>query len=390
VRRIGVVTVARSDFGILTPVLHRIVSHPDLELRLIASGAHLSSEFGRTVDAVTAEGFRPDVEIPMLLSADTPDAIAISTGLGVIGFAQYFAQRRPDLLVVLGDRFEMYAAALAALPFHIPVAHIHGGERSEGAIDDALRHSMTKLSHLHFVATGEYARRVAQLGEEEWRISVCGAPALDVLDSLDYMSVESLEAQFKIRLEPLPILVTFHPVTLKFESVEEDLTELLEALEMVGLPVVFTRPNADTNGRRVMRMIEDYARTRDDVYLVDNFGSLAYFSMMRIVRVLVGNSSSGLIEAPSFSLPVVNIGDRQRGRVRGENVIDVAADRDAIATAIGRATSPEFRSIAKRAHNPYRHTVSAGEIIVERLATTPLDERLIMKRFRDTEASRNQ
>jgi UDP-N-acetylglucosamine 2-epimerase (non-hydrolysing)/GDP/UDP-N,N'-diacetylbacillosamine 2-epimerase (hydrolysing) len=382
-RQIGVVTVGRSDYGIYTSVLRRIASHRDLQLRILATGAHLSPEFGHTVDLIAADGFDVDERITMLLSADTPEAIAASMGLGVIGFSQSFARRRPDILLVLGDRFEMYAAALAALPFAIPIAHIHGGEATEGAIDDALRHSMTKLSHLHFVATEAYSRRVMQLGEEAWRITVSGAPALDELETMKYLSREQLETQFGITLDPPPLLVTFHPVTLEFDEVEQQTREVLDALEAVGRPVVFTLPNADTNGRTVIRMINQYAEAHANARVVPNFGQHAYFSMMRLVPAMVGNSSSGLIEAASFGLPVVNVGNRQRGRVRGSNVIDVTNDRRKIRAAIQRACSPSFREVAKRSKNPYRPRRSASEIIVDKLATIPLDARLIVKTFHD-------
>ena len=365
------------------PVLRRIAAHPDLELRILVSGAHLSPEFGHTVDRIIEDGFNVDERITALLSADTPDAIAISTALGVIGFAQSFRRRKPDILMVLGDRFEMYAAALAALPFAIPVAHVHGGETTEGAIDEALRHSMTKLSHLHFVATDAYARRVVQLGEEPWRVSICGAPALENLRTIEYLSASALAEQFGVQVHPPPLLVTFHPVTLEFDQVENQMTELLAALESVGRSVVFTSPNADTNGRVVIRRIEEYVRAHGNAHFVPNFTPPAYFSMMRLAAAMVGNSSSGLIEAASFGLPVVNVGNRQRGRVRAANVIDVPNDRHSIRAGIERALSTEFREAAKRVVNPYQSARSSAEIIVKTLASVPLDARLITKKFHD-------
>ena len=385
-RNIAVVTVGRSDYGIYLPVLRAIERHSALGLHILASGAHLSPDFGHTVDRIVADGFKVDERLTTLLSADTPEAIATSTGLGVIAFAQSFARRRPDILLVLGDRYDMYAAALAALPFGIPIAHIHGGEVTEGAIDEGLRHSMTKLSHIHFVATDEYARRVIQLGEEPWRVVVSGAPALDDLESMQYLAAGELEKRFRIALDPLPLLVTFHPVTLQFEHVEWQMRELLAALEASGQPLLFTMPNADTSGRVVMRMIEEYVAAHRNAQVVANFGRQAYFSMMRLVPAMVGNSSSGIVEAASFGLPVVNIGDRQRGRMRAANVIDVSTDRAAIVEAIGRAQSPQFRERCRNTKNPYRANRAASEIIVEKLATVPLDERLRIKSFHDLPA----
>lgn len=365
-------------------MLRAISSSPQLSLRIVVSGSHLSPEFGLTVSDIENDGFLIHERINSLVSSDEPDAIVKSMGLGLMGFAQYFARERPDIVVVMGDRFDMYAAALAALPFKIPVAHIHGGELTEGAIDDALRHSMTKLSHLHFVSTEQYAARVRQLGEEPWRVTVCGAPALDHLRSLDLLSVGELASQFGIQLEPAPLLVTFHPVTLEFESAEEHMKQLLAALDDVAMPVLFTLPNADTKGRLMIRLINDFVAARTGrAQVVANFGARAYFSMMRIVPAMIGNSSSGLIEAPSFLLPVVNIGNRQRGRVRGANVIDCDTDRASITAAIAQALQSEFRESLARQSNPYDAGSPAGEAIAKVLAEVPLNHRLITKRFQD-------
>ncbi len=239
-RTIGVVTVSRSDYGSYLPVLREIREDPGLKLHLIVSGMHLSPEFGLTARAIEADGFEINDCVEMLLSSDTPEGISKSMGLGLIGFAQSYACFRPDILLVLGDRFEMHAAALAALPFKIPVAHIHGGEITEGAIDDALRHSITKLSHLHFVSTEEYARRVIQMGEEPWRVIVSGAPSLDNLFNLALLERQELQARFGLFLERDPLLVTYHPVTLEYEQTEWQVNELLAALQAFDLPVVFT------------------------------------------------------------------------------------------------------------------------------------------------------
>jgi UDP-hydrolysing UDP-N-acetyl-D-glucosamine 2-epimerase len=386
VRTIGVVTVARSDYGIYLPVLRKIQADPDLQLHLFVSGMHLSPEFGLTVGAIETDGFKVGERVEMLLSSDSPEGIAKSIGLGTIGFAQAYARYRPDILLVLGDRFEMCAAALAALPFKIPVAHIHGGEITQGAIDNALRHSITKLSHLHFVATEAYARRVAQLGEEPWRITVSGAPGLDNLSMIRLLAPEELEARYGLRLQPPPLLVTFHPVTLEHERTEWHIGELLAALDDAGLPTVFTLPNADTGGRVIQRMIAEYVEERPSAWLVDNLGTQAYFSLMAAAAAMVGNSSSGIIEAPSFGLPVVNIGTRQVGRVRGANVLDVGYKRAAILEGIRQAVRAEFRESLRQAQNPYG-CGRASSKIVERLKTVPLDDNLIIKRFYDLDVA---
>jgi UDP-hydrolysing UDP-N-acetyl-D-glucosamine 2-epimerase len=385
VRTVAVVTVARSDYGIYTPVLRRIQSHPGLSLQLIVSGMHLAPEFGRTVDAIEADGFPIAERVEMLIADDSPEAIAKSMGLGTSGIAQALARLRPDLVLVLGDRFEMHAAVVAAVPFNIPIAHIHGGEVTEGAIDDALRHSITKLSHLHFVATAQYARRVRQLGEEAWRITVSGAPALDHVGTVRLLSRDALAERFGLRLSAPPIVVTYHPVTREYEDTEWQTRELLEALAEVPLPIVFTLPNADTNGRVIIGLIEAFVAARSSAYLVPNLGTEAYLSLMACAAAMVGNSSSGLLEAPSFELPVVNIGRRQAGRVRAGNVIDVGYDRKDVADGLRRALDPGFRASLRGLRNPYGDG-RASEIIVTRLAEVAIDRRLLVKRFIDAPA----
>lgn len=381
-RTLGLVTVARSDYGIYLPLLRKIEADAQLQLRLIVSGMHLAPEFGRTIEVIERDGFEIAEKVEMLVASDTPEAIAKSMGLGAIGFAQCYARLRPDLLLVLGDRFEMHAAALCALPFKIPVAHIHGGELTEGAIDDALRHSMTKLSHLHFVSTQEYARRVIQLGEEPWRVTVSGAPSLDNLQAVELLSVAELEEKFELRLDEAPLLVTYHPVTLEHEQTREQAGELLAALNSCERSIIFTAPNADTGGRVVAQMIKEYVAARASAHLVDNLGTQAYFSLMAKSAAMIGNSSSGIIEAASFNLPVVNIGNRQKGRVRGRNVIDVGSRREEIAAGIEKALRADFRASLSGTANPYGDGTAADRII-ERLKAVALDHRLLVKRFQD-------
>jgi UDP-N-acetylglucosamine 2-epimerase (non-hydrolysing)/GDP/UDP-N,N'-diacetylbacillosamine 2-epimerase (hydrolysing) len=381
-RTIGVVTVGRSDYGIYLPVLRCLQSDPELRLRLFVGGMHLSPEFGLTVRVIEADGFDIAARIEMLLSSDTPEGIAKSIGLGIVGFAQAWSQNRPDVLLVLGDRFEMMAAALAALPFKIPLAHIHGGEVTQGAMDESLRHSITKLSHLHFVATEESGRRVAQLGEEPWRITVSGAPSLDNLNRVPLLPAGELEVRFGLRLEPAPLLVTFHAVTLEYEQTELQTVELLTALAASGLPVVFTMPNADTNGRIIIRLLKEFVRTHPTAQWVDNLGTEGYFSMMACAAALVGNSSSGIIEAASFKLPVVNIGSRQCGRTRPANVIDVGYAGAEILQGIRRAVAPAFRAGLRDLVNPYGQGQAAPKIVAA-LKQVELGDRLLRKRFCD-------
>lgn len=382
-RTIGVVSVGRSDYGIYLPILKRIQNDNDLRLQLFAGGMHLRPEHGMTIKTIEADGFNVVEQIDMLTGSDTPQDIAASIGRGVIGFANAFNRFPPDILVVLGDRFEMYSAALAALPFNIPVAHIHGGELTQGAIDDSLRHSMTKLSHLHFVATERYAKRVIQLGEEPWRVVVSGAPGLDHLDTITYQELNVLESRFGIDLSKPSLLVTFHPVTLEYEQVEAQIDAVLGAIQKSEHTVLFTSPNADSGGSIVLNKIRKYVETHPNSQLVDNLGTETYFSLMRCVTAMVGNSSSGIIEAPSFKLPVVNIGTRQDGRLRADNIIDVDCNEDAILGGIKKAVGPSFGKQIGDMVNPYKQHGSASEIIADHLKNIPLDQKLRVKSFYD-------
>ena len=382
-RTVGVVTVARSDYGIYRPVLRRMATEEQLELTLFVSGMHLSPRFGMTVDAIEADGFAIAARVDMLDESDSPTAIGRSMARGIAGFADAFARSRPDLLVVLGDRFEMYCAALAALPFAIPLAHIHGGELSEGAIDDALRHSMTKLSHLHFVATDDARRRVIQMGEEPWRVTVSGAPSLDNLQSYKRFTESDLERCYGVSVGKSTLLVTFHPTTLEYQDAARQTNELLAALKSNGSPVLFTMPNADTGGSAIREGIERFLRTEQLAQAVENLGTDAYFSVLSVCAAMVGNSSSGLIEAPAFGLPVVNIGNRQRGRLKGRNVIDVDTGREEVLRGLTQALDPAFRASLRGMPNPYGDG-HAAERIVSRLRSEPLKQQLVMKSFQNT------
>lgn len=380
-RTIAVVTTSRADYGIYQPLLAAIAHDPDLRLRLIVSGMHLSAEAGLTVSEIERDGYDIAERVEVLLASDTPEGISKSMGLAVIGFAQVFSRWRPDILVVLGDRFEMHAAALAALPFKIPVAHLSGGEVTEGAIDDCLRHSLTKLSHIHFAATEPYARRILQLGEEPWRVVVAGEPGLDELRTMDYLSRQQLEARFQLQLGQPFLLVTFHPVTLEYEQAEWQIGELLAALRQTAMPVIFTQSNVDTGNRIVRQKIDEFVGN-GNARLVPSFGKQAYLSMLKLATAMVGNSSSGVGEAASFELPVVNIGTRQRGRLRTPNVIDVDYGRDEIIAAIQQATDPQFRLSLQGLKNPYE-SGAASSIIVQHLKQVPLGDVLIRKKFSD-------
>jgi len=388
-RSIGAVTTSRADFNAYRPLLKALHADPELSLKVYVSGMHLSPEFGLTVRCLEDDGIPIAERIETLLSSDTPEAIAKCMGLGLIGFSQAFSRFQPDILVVLGDRYEMFAAALAAVPFKIPIAHIGGGDLTLGAIDDVLRHSMTKLSHLHFVSTEEHARRVMQMGEAPDRVFVSGEPALDAIFVGPRFTAAELRRRYGISVEPPFLLVTFHPVTLEYEQVEWQIDELLAALNLARMPVIFTMPNADTAGRIVTARIRSWVKSHPDIgTMVDSFGGEAYYSVLARASAVVGNSSSALIEAPSFKIPAVNIGKRQSGRIRAGNVIDAAHDRGSVLAAIQKATSSDFRQPLQSLTNPYAsRTNSAVATILKALKDVELGGALLVKKFRDAASS---
>ena len=388
-KRIGVITVGRSDYGIYRPVLQRIHEDPELELMLYVSGSHLSPEFGMTVDEIRTDGFPIVHEIEMLSSSDSPQGIGKSMGAATTGFAQALSSDRPDILMILGDRFEMFGAAVAALPYAIPMAHIHGGESTEGLIDEQIRHALTKMSHIHFATTQTYADRIVQMGEEPWRVTVSGAPSLDQLGTITYLSDDELSQRIGMPLTPAPLLVTVHPVTLEFGDTERHIAEVLDALDRSRHPVVFTYPNSDTRGRIIIEAIKSYVDDHDNARVAVHLGTQAFFSLMRTAIAMVGNSSSGIIEAASFKLPVVNVGNRQKGRISGHNVVHTSPGTEDILSGICKAVSPSFNEGLNGLVNPYGDG-HAAERITSRLKTVICNTTLIQKRFHDQPNQREQ
>jgi UDP-hydrolysing UDP-N-acetyl-D-glucosamine 2-epimerase len=380
-RRVGVVTVARSDYGIYRPVLRALEGREDVQVELFVGGTHLLERFGLTVSEIERDGFAIAERVDFLDDGDSPADVAAAIGRGVVAFAGAFERNRPEVLLVLGDRFEMFAAGIAALPLALPLAHIHGGESTEGLIDEAIRHSLTKISHLHFAATEAYAQRIVQLGEEPWRVHVSGAPALDVLAGFEPLSGDDLAA-YGIRLRGPTLLVTYHPVTLAHERTADEFDALLGAVAGSGFDAVFTFPNADTSHGAIVSRLESLPDTDGRFTVVQNLGTEAYYTVMSGAAAMVGNSSSGIIEAASFGLPVVDVGIRQRGRIRARNVISAESSTDSIRTAITRAVDPEFRRALEGLVNPYGDG-HASERIAEVVATTELGEPLLLKRFHD-------
>ena len=376
-KNIGVVSVGRSDAGIYQSVLSHIQNSDLLDLQLYVTGGHLAPEFGNTWQDFEKTGIPIYRKIVSTLASDSPEAISKSLALTTLGFAESFADSAPDCLVILGDRFEMMGAALAAMPFVLPIAHIHGGETTEGAIDEAIRHSLSKLSHIHFATTEKHANRIIQLGEEPWRVHVVGAPALDTI-----LNNELSCNDVSFDTDKPFILCTYHPVTLNFKDTALDFQKVLNALHLARLPVIFTYPNSDTNGRVIIKMIEEFLITHKTSMAFDHLGIERYSMLMRKASVVVGNSSSGIIEAGSFPTPVVNIGDRQKGRVCGENVISTACVESNIVLSIKKALTSDFKIEIKDMENPYG-VGNAAPKIVEILENLVIDQRLTMKTFYD-------
>jgi GDP/UDP-N,N'-diacetylbacillosamine 2-epimerase (hydrolysing) len=371
-RKICVLTGSRADYGLLRWPMEEIRTCPDLTLQLIATGMHLSPEFGLTYREIEADGFRIDRKLEILLSSDSGAGIAKSMGLALISFADALQQLQPDVLLVLGDRFEIFAAVAAAMVARVPVAHLHGGEASEGSFDESIRHCITKMSHLHFVAAEAYRARVIQLGEDPQRVFLVGGLGADGIRRTRLLDRPALEASLGFSLGVKSLLVTFHPATLDEDSASQQMAELLAALDELGdTQLIFTMPNADTEGRALLAMVQRYVAGRPDAHAFTSLGQLRYLSCLRFVAGVVGNSSSGLTEAPTFRIGTVNIGDRQRGRLKAASVIDCAPDRESIGVALRQLFSPAFQAALADVRNPYGEG-GASEKVVAVLRTHPL------------------
>ena len=364
-KKICVVTGTRAEYGLLKPVIERINKDEELELYLIATGAHLSPEFGLTYKEIEDDGYIINKKIEMLLSADTPSSVVKSMGVGMIGFADAFADGCPDMVVILGDRYEMLAAATAAMVHRIPIAHIHGGETTEGLIDEAVRHAITKMSYLHFVATAAYRNRVIQLGESPERVFNVGALGVENIKTVKLLDKEDLEKSIDFQIGGNTVMVTYHPVTLENRSSVEQFRNLLNVLKSkTELDMIFTKANSDTDGRIINQMIDDFvAENRGRSVAHTSLGQIRYLSLLKYCSMVIGNSSSGIIEVPSFHIPTVDIGDRQRGRVASGSVIHCGTGVDDINNALCKAMQADFRQSIKNVKNPYEGENTSSGIV---------------------------
>lgn len=363
-----VVTGSRAEYGLFFPLIKKIVKSPGMQLQLIVTGMHLSHEFGLSYKQIEADGFVIDEKVDILLSADSDAAITKSTGLGLIGFADVFSRLQPDWVILLGDRFETFAAAIAAHLAKIPIIHLHGGETTEGATDEAMRHAITKMANLHFTSTEFYRKRVIQLGESPERVLNVGAIGLESIRTLKLLSKKELEKQLGFKFGKLNFLVTYHPVTLEKQTSEFHIQQLLAALDRFQhATILITMPNADANGRIITQLLKQYAeKDLGRIRLFANLGQLRYLSALQYVQVVIGNSSSGIIEVPQMHIPTINIGSRQQGRVKSKTVIDSKTDTKSIIKAIDQSLSAKFTSQCKMARNPYSKT-GTTESIIKRL-----------------------
>ena len=363
-RKICVITGTRADYGLLRWVMQGIKDDADLNLQIIATGMHLSPDFGLTYKAIEADGFEIDRKVEMLTSSDTPVGIAKSMGLGMIGFTDALKDLNPDLIVVLGDRFEIFSAAATALVARIPLVHLHGGERTEGAFDEAFRHSITKMAHLHFVAADEYKNRVIQLGEKPEHVFLVGGLGIDNIKRLQLLNLNALEGDLGFKFGKKNLLITFHPVTLENDSAVTQMQALLDALaKLEDTQLIFTMPNSDTDGRVLSKMVEQFSSQYANAHAFTSLGQLRYLSCIAQVDGVVGNSSSGLAEVPSFKKGTINIGDRQSGRLQATSIINCDPEQKSITNAISILYSPSFQVNLSQASNPYGEGGASEKVV---------------------------
>ena len=386
-RKICVVTGSRSEYGLLYWLMKEIQDDHDMELQVVVTGMHLSPEFGMTYKMIEQDNFNISAKVEMLMSSDSPSGVTKSIGLGLIGFADMLDRLNPDIVTLMGDRYEIMAAAQASMVARIPIAHISGGELSEGSIDDAMRHSITKMSNLHFVAAGEYRRRVIQLGENPKYVFNFGEPGLDNINRLELLSRKELEKAIEWNLGSVNFLVTYHPVTLSDTDPEYVMKELFLGLDSFPeAKIIFTRPNSDSGGRKISRLIDEYAADQADrVKVFTSLGHLKYLSAVKHVDVIIGNSSSGLVEVPAMKKPSINIGNRQQGRLKASSIIDCDESSNSIEKAVRRALTPVFQQSLGSVVSLYG-SGNASALIKNKLKTIDL-EGILLKKFFDIPAN---
>ena len=382
-KTIAVLTATRAEYGLLKTIIKTLISDGTFNLKVIATAAHLSPEFGITCKEIEEDGIKIDRKIETLLSSDTPSAISKSMGLTMIGFADYFGETKPDIFMLLGDRYEALAAACAAFNARIPIIHLYGGDTTEGAVDEAYRHAISKMAYLHLVSTEEYRKRVIQLGEAPERVFAVGEIGIENALHTKLLSLKELSKSLGIELGSNFALGTFHPVTLENNTAEKQIKALLKALSKYkDMQFVFTKANADVNGRIINKMLEDFCAKHDNFYLFSSLGMLRYLSAIKHAKFVIGNSSSGLVEVPSFKIPTINVGDRQKGRLMSTSVICCEPTQSDIEKAVNKALSFEFRKLAAKTTNPYGDGKTSKKIIkiIKKVFAKPIN---LKKKFYD-------
>lgn len=380
-KKISILTATRAEYGLLKPIIDNLNNVSEFDVRVVVTGAHLSPEFGLTYKEIEKDGILIDEKIEMLLSADTPAAISKSMGLAMISFADYFEKLKPDMLIVLGDRYETLAVCAAAMNQRIPIAHLYGGETTEGAVDESIRHAITKLSYLHFTSTEVYRKRVIQLGENPDRVFCVGAVGIENIFRQQLMSKEELASSINFNIDKSYAMVTFHPVTLENNQSQEQFEALLEVCKKhQNMNFIFTKANADANGRIINKMIDAYLEQNVNAKAFTSLGMIRYLSALKYCEMVIGNSSSGLLEAPSFGVPTINIGDRQKGRLQADSVINCKPRYEEIDNAIQRALSDDFKNIAKNTINPYGSGYTS-EKVSSKIKEFLLNDRIELKKI---------
>ncbi len=363
-KKICVVTATRAEYGLLKPLLDKLLKVEEFDIRIVATGMHLSPEFGLTYKEIEANGMKIDRKIEMQLSSDSTVAMSKTMGLTMIGFADYFEESRPDYVILFGDRYEALAVAATAMCMQIPIIHLGGGETTEGAIDESIRHAISKMAYLHFATTEAYRNRIIQMGEHPDRVFNVGGLGVENIKTCQLLSKNELEESIGLKLDKPYAVVTFHPVTLEKNSAGNQAKELMKACEKYpDMIFLFTKANSDAMGRIINEMFTAFVGKHENMRIFDSLGMERYLSAVKYAEFVLGNSSSGIMEVPSFGIPTVNIGDRQRGRMRADSIIDCPPEKKAIVSAMDKALSKEFKSHCKKTHNPYEGKDPSGEMV---------------------------
>jgi GDP/UDP-N,N'-diacetylbacillosamine 2-epimerase (hydrolysing) len=380
-KKLSILTATRADYGLLKPIIEKLINVTEFDVRVVVTGAHLSPEFGLTYKEIEKDGIAIDEKVEMLLSADTPAAISKSMGLAMIGFSDYFERLKPDMLIVLGDRYETLAVCTVAMNQRIPIAHLYGGETTEGAVDESIRHAITKLSYLHFTSTEEYRKRVIQLGEQPDRVFTVGAVGIENILNQNLMAKRKLAESINFNLDKPYAMVTFHPVTLEDDNSANQFQALLNVCKRYqNLNFIFTKANADANGRIINKMIDAYIEENDNAIAFTSLGMTRYLSALKYCALVIGNSSSGLLEAPSFGIPTINIGDRQKGRLKADSIINCEPRLEDMEKAIDLALTEDFKDKAMKTVNPYGDG-NTSEKVVATLRNSLLKSRIMLKKI---------